>query len=243
MNVVVDLGLRPPEEALATDEAILRAVACGNAPPTLRLWRNRRCVVVGRSQDPEREAETAACNTFGVPVLRRCSGGGAVYHHPGNLNFSLYLSLNGFWGGVRESQAWLAGRLAEALRRRWGLPAAPRQGAVFVRGRKISGSAQLRRRALLHHGTLLLWEDELDMRRLLRALRPGYSPGPVPSKAASTSDLSSLLGFRVGVEEGVEVLASAYRDVTSPVGEGGVQREPALSDRETGLLLHGPHSH
>ncbi len=156
-----------------------------------------------------------------------------MYHHPGNLNFSLYLPLQGAWTDVRRSQALLSGRLAHALRARWGLAARERDGGVFVDGQKVSGSAQLRRRALLHHGTLLIWEDELDMRLLLRAMRPGYCPGPVPSRPAPTADLSTLVGSPVAMGEGREVLVSAYGELRIRC----TRQEWTLSDKWTGSPL------
>jgi len=95
VRVLLDLGFRDPRENLALEEAILRAVGEGEQPPTLRIWRNPRCVVIGRGQRPEEEADLAACERLRIPVLKRPSGGGAVYHHPGNLNFSLFLPLSG----------------------------------------------------------------------------------------------------------------------------------------------------
>ncbi len=225
MRVLLDLAFRPPAQQLALEQAVLSLVAEGDAPPSLRLWRNGRCVVVGRSQRVEDEADLPACHALNVPVLRRASGGGAVYHHPWNLNFSLYLPLTGRWTSVRGSQAELSGLLAEALVRRWGVEAGVHQGAVFVEGFKVSGSAQLRRRALLHHGTLLLRSDRLDMARLLKAMQPGYRPAAVASRPAPTADLSTVLGRLMMVEEGVELLLAAYRRL-------GVFRAQPLTLRE-----------
>lgn len=210
MRVLLDLEYRDPRLNLALDEAILREVARG-AGPTLRVWRNGRCVVVGRGQRIEDEADLVTCAHLGIPVLRRASGGGAVYHHPGNLNFSLFLPLAEPWTSVRESQIRITGLLASGLRERLGVEAEGREGAVFVREVKVSGSAQLRRRALLHHGTLLCWRDEVPMEDLLLAHRPGYAPQGVPSRPAVVGDLSSLTGREVAIEEGIRAILDAFR--------------------------------
>jgi len=75
-----------PVANLALEEALVRA-----APERalLRIWQNSTCVVVGRGQRVEREVDLAACRRDGVPVLRRSSGGGTVYHDLGNLNVTL----------------------------------------------------------------------------------------------------------------------------------------------------------
>src|SRR5690348_18296079 len=74
-----------PAENLAFDEALLRVAP---ASPVLWLWRNPVCVVVGRGQRIAREVRVGECERDGVPVLRRASGGGTVFHDPGNLNRS-----------------------------------------------------------------------------------------------------------------------------------------------------------
>ncbi len=211
MRVLLDLTYRDPRLNLALDEAILREVARGRVPPTLRVWRNPRCVVVGRGQRVEDEVDLGACSQLRIPALQRPSGGGAVYHHPGNLNFSLALPLVGPWTSVRLSQDRITALLAQALEERWGLPADAREGAVFVRELKVSGSAQLRRRALLHHGTLLLSPDEIAMGEVLLALRPGYRPRGVPSRPAPVGDLSSLTGREVTVNDGIRTVLDAFR--------------------------------
>jgi lipoate-protein ligase A len=174
-------------------------------------------VIVGRGQRIEDEADLAASRELGVPILQRASGGGTVYHHPGNLNFSLYLPLVGIWTSVQRSQDRITGLLAAELRRELEVEVEARDGAVFARGVKVSGSAQLRRRALLHHGTLLLSPDGIAMETVLLALRPGYSPRGVPSRPAVTSDLSSLTGREVTVEDGIKLIRSAFR----PLGDEG----------------------
>ena len=229
MRVLIDLAYRSPQENLALEEAILRAVGEGRQPPTLRVWRNPRCVVIGRGQRPEEEADLGRCARLRIPVVVRPSGGGAVYHHPGNLNFSLFLPLTGPWTSVRESQARLARLLAGELWRRFSLPAVVRDGGVFVEGRKVSGAAQLRRRALLHHGTLLLWSDEVPMEEVLLALRPGYSPTQVASRPAPVGDLSTLLGKKVELEEGVKAILAAYRPLGTYAAERLSLREWALA--------------
>ncbi|QAA77377.1 MAG: Lipoate-protein ligase A [Candidatus Bipolaricaulis sibiricus] len=230
MRILLDLPYRDPALNLALDEAILSAVACGNSPPTLRIWRNPRCVVVGRGQRIEDEADLTACKEFRIPVLQRSSGGGAVYHHPGNLNFSLCLPLVDPWTSVRESQDLITDHLAQTVRRRLGLPVDARDGAVFAGDRKISGSAQLRRRAVLHHGTLILAADVIPMDTLLLALRPGYSPRGVASRPAVVGDLGSLIGRAVPIEEGVRTILAAFR----PLGRAGMEtislHEWALAD-------------
>ena len=138
--------------------------------PSFRVWRNSDCVVLGRFLRAEDEVRLQEAERLGVPVFKRVSGGGAVFHDPGNLNYSLYLEegqLPAF--GVEASLRALSfpvTRLLDSL----GLPwewVAP--NSVYVAGRKVSGSAQARSRGrVLHHGTLLVDTDLEKMWRLLK---------------------------------------------------------------------------
>lgn len=230
MRTLLDLSFRDPLLNLALDEAILGAVARGESPPTLRVWRNPRCVIVGRGQRIEDEADLAACRRLRIPVLGRASGGGTVYHHPGNLNFSLFLPLVRPWASVRESSDRISGLLAGAIEKRLEVEADTRDGAVFVRKAKVSGSAQLRRRALLHHGTILFARDTIAMEEVLLAHHPGYSPQGTPSRPAVVGDLTSLTERVVTIEDAIRTVLDAFR----PLGYAGWDtislREWALAD-------------
>jgi lipoate-protein ligase A len=211
--VIIDFSLRDPAENLALEEAILWSYGADRVPPTLRIWRNPRCVVIGRGQNPEDEADLEFCRRYRIPVVRRPSGGGAVYHHPGNLNFSLFLPLDGPWQDVRRAHELVGELLAVALEERLGLRAEVGEGSLFVGGLKVSGMAQYRCRGLLYHGTLLLWDDRVPMKQVLLALRPGYSPSGVPSRPSPTGSLSEILSREVSLEEGVRLLLSAFKSL------------------------------
>ncbi len=134
-----------PAENLAFDEALLR-VAPGS--PVLWLWRNPVCVVVGRGQRIAREVRTEECARDGVPVLRRASGGGTVFHDPGNLNVTLVLP------GPADRPLEALGKVMSAAVDQLGL--VPRIGdrGLFVGTAKLCGFAVFRTKTgLLAHST------------------------------------------------------------------------------------------
>src|SRR5215470_10048282 len=146
--VVPDEPSTDPAANLALEEALVRAIP---PAPLLRVWQNEACVVVGRGQRLEREVNVAAAAAAGVPVLRRASGGGTVYHDLGNLNITMAVP-----GWVPGLAGDLAVMVAGALRRLGLTPSVTGRG-VFVGPVKVSGLAsQITRGATLAHATLLV---------------------------------------------------------------------------------------
>ena len=133
--------------------------------PILFLWRSAGAVVLGKNQNPWREINLSALRAEGLALARRCSGGGTVFHDAGNLNYVLALPRDSY------DQDDIFAQLVAAFHHA-GIPAArgPHHSLV-VHGCKFSGSAFcFRRRAALHHGTLLI---NADLARLARVLTGG----------------------------------------------------------------------
>ena len=180
---LLDLSFDTPAENLAMDEAILDAVESGHSPATLRFWECPvRFVVVGSAQTLNREVHEEQCAADSVPVLRRCTAGGCVLQGPGSLNYALTLPYGEFpeTQDLHQSYCFILHRMSDALAS-LGVPAR-HEGIcdLAVAGLKVSGNAQRRkRRAFLHHGTLLYRADYEGMARYLREPqdRPDYRGG------------------------------------------------------------------
>lgn len=140
---------------LAFEEYIFRTV---RETDVFLLWQNSPCVVAGSAQNLCREVRPTLLRKLGVPMLRRISGGGTVYHDLGNVNYSIITAQTGPTDYVKSLAP-----VVEALNR-IGVPARMRGVCDLAIGeRKISGSAQRSADGrLLHHGTLL-FETDLDM--------------------------------------------------------------------------------
>ena len=150
-----------PHYNLAVEEALLDLTenAC-----ILYLWQNQNTVVIGQNQNAWRECRTALLEEEGGRLARRLSGGGAVFHDVGNLNFTLLMPSEDY-----DLDRQFA--VIEGACRILGIPT-ERSGRndVLAMGRKFSGNAFYRgKHASYHHGTLLV---DVDMEKLGRYLSP-----------------------------------------------------------------------
>ena len=132
----------------------------------LILWQNGPSVIVGRHQNTQVEVRKAFLDNEGIPVVRRLTGGGAVYHDLGNINYTF---IKPDAGSAVDFMPFMR-PVAEALKRCGVAAEFNSRNDLAVNGRKISGSAQLRLSGVaLHHGTLLY---DVDMEKMVRALSP-----------------------------------------------------------------------
>lgn len=155
--VIENNKIDDPRMNLALEEYALRHLDLTHT--YLLLYINRPSVIVGRNQNPFQEINSEYIAERGISVVRRLSGGGAVYHDLGNLNYSFITRYDR--GDLNNFKKFTAPVIA-ALRR-MGVPAElnPRNDIV-ANGKKISGTAQYANgKGILTHGTLL-FDARLD---------------------------------------------------------------------------------
>ncbi len=160
---------------MAIDEALLELRSRNEVCDWLRLWRFcPSAVSIGYFQRVSRVVNVEEVEKLGIHLVRRFTGGGAVYHDQrGEVVYSVALEVRGELSDVAKSFEIVCGAIVEALRE-LGIEDVSFKplNDVVVKGRKISGSAQARRfgetRALLQHGTLLVSTDLSIMERVLK---------------------------------------------------------------------------
>lgn len=160
MMRLLDLTLPSQEENLALDEALLDDAEAADVPrECLRLWEPPSpMVVVGRSSHVGDEVREERCREFGIPVLRRSSGGTAIVTGPGCLMYAVVLSLEQrpALRGIDVAHCFVLETLAEVFRRRGLVVERSGTSDLTLDNRKFSGnSLRVRRSNLLYHGTLL----------------------------------------------------------------------------------------
>jgi len=165
---------RTPLMNMALDEVLVERVGSGERPPTLRVWGwSAPCVVLGRFQSVRNEVNEDAAARHGVEIVRRISGGGAMFIEPrGAITWSLYAPMSmtagmTFAESYRFFDAWVVDALRELGIDAWY---APLNDITSAAG-KIGGAAQARRGgAVLHHTTMAY---DMNVPLMLEILRIG----------------------------------------------------------------------
>ncbi|MDX1945009.1 MAG: lipoate--protein ligase family protein [Pirellulaceae bacterium] len=180
---LLDLTLPTPAENLALDEALLDAAETGQTGEILRFWEAPRpLVVLGRSSVAAAEVDLDRCQSLGIPVLRRASGGAAIVAGPGCLMYGVVLSYQRqpALRMLDQAHEFVLSRIALALRRLGHDVSRQGTSDLALAGRKFSGnSLRCKRDHLLYHGTLL-YDFPLDLiGQLLRTAprQPAYRAG------------------------------------------------------------------
>lgn len=155
---------------------------------TLLLWQNHNTVVIGRNQNVWRECRVGRLEQDGGFLARRRSGGGAVYHDLGNLNFS-FIARDADYNPARQFEV-----IIDAMGNLGIAATMCGRNDLLVDGRKFSGNAFLHTGGRnCHHGTILIDTDKLKMERYLNVSPDKLNYNGVPSIKARVANLCEFL--------------------------------------------------
>jgi len=188
-----------PLQHMALDQVLLEEVAAGRRAPTLRIWEwAAPAVVIGIFQSLKNEVDAEAAGRYGIQVVRRISGGGAMFIEPGNtITYSIYAPESLVAGmSFRDAYAYMDAFVLEALGelgiKAWYQPL----NDITSEGGKIGGAAQARRGgAVLHHVTMAYDIDAAKMLQVLRIGREKLSDKGIQSAAKRVDPLHSQTGL------------------------------------------------
>jgi lipoate-protein ligase A len=156
----------------------------------LLLYINRPAVIVGRNQQVEAEVDRSYCDLHGIEIIRRITGGGAVYHDYGNINYAFIVDRD-----LRQPMDMdFTSPVLSALSAAGVEATAGARKELLVDGRKISGTASLvTGRRILFHGTLL---HNTNLNHLSLALRgePARRGKHIASVPSDVMNLSEITG-------------------------------------------------
>jgi len=178
----LETGSTDPTYNLAFEEFVLRNRREGDY---LILWQNHNSVIIGRNQNALEEINREFVDAHGIQVVRRNTGGGAVYHDLGNLNYSF---ITDAMEGDTQSGNRFTATVVKALKA-LGLDAeSSGRNDILVNGKKVSGTAQHRiGNRILHHGTLL-FDSNGDM------ISGSLNPDPTKFQSKSIKSVRSRVG-------------------------------------------------
>ncbi len=219
MTFYLETGSTDPAWNLAFEEYILKNKHRGD---WLLLWQNRNAVIVGRNQNALEEINREFVTQHGISVVRRNTGGGAVYHDLGNLNYSF---ITDFVEGDTAAGNRFSAQVADALAK-LGLDATcSGRNDILVSGHKVSGTAQHRQgNRILHHGTLL-FDSNPDM------IAGSLNPDPTKFQSKSIKSVRSRVGnIRAFLPQDMD-LAGFWNYLKQALADGGLET-PAFFPQE-----------
>ena len=163
----IPLIVARPEVQMAIDEAVMIARIEEKVEDTVRLYVFKpSSITIGRFQSVEYDVDLEKCKQLEIPVVRRITGGGSVFHDQyGEITYSAVIGEDSYKGlkNVEESYRAIASPLVEALREVGLNGGFSGLNDIIANGKKISGSAQTRRKGvILQHGTFM-YATRLDI--------------------------------------------------------------------------------
>lgn len=203
-----------PYQNLATEKQLMDTTSPTGC--TLYLWQNQNTVVIGHNQNAWVECRTTLLEQEGGKLARRLSGGGAVFHDLGNLNFTFLVGKDNYDLDKQLSVIKKACALAGIAAERSG------RNDILAEGRKFSGNAFYNNKThAYHHGTLLVCAD---MDKLSRYLSPSKAKLESKGVASVRSRVVNLqeLSPELTIDTMAEYMTCAFEEVY------GFQAEPAV---------------
>lgn len=212
MRLIINKSLNPAFN-LALEEYLLTQTDFD----VIMLWRNSKAVIIGNNQNAFEEVNVDYVRDHNIAVIRRLSGGGAVFHDPGNINFTVIHALG---GEDFSNYAKFTAPICEFLHTLGVGAKLEGRNDLVIDGMKFSGNAQaVRNNRILHHGTILY---DADFGALAGSLKPRdakIAGKGIKSVRARVTNVASHLKDPMPPEEFFERLAGYFRGNAGDITE------------------------
>ena len=220
-----------PYYNMAFDEFCLESLPIDE--PVFYLWQNRPAVIVGYNQEVNTEVNLEYLKANDIALVRRVTGGGAVYHDLGNLNYTIV----GRSEDLERDYPEYASLMMKALQT-LGIPATlSGRNDILVKGKKISGFAKrVSRNRLMVHGTLMY---DVDLDKLTQVLNPSATKlqskgiASVRSRVANLREyLPETADIQAFSQRLEEILSCNYKDAEYKLSEDDLAHIQKLTDEK-----------
>ena len=189
---------------LAAEEYLLK----NSQSEYFMLWRCDSAVVVGKHQNALAEINYPYVKKNNINVARRLTGGGSVFHDPGNVNFTF------IQGGEKGKLVDFKRFITPILEMIQQLGIQAEQGMkneILLHGKKISGNAEhVFKSRILHHGTLLFSSQLTKLNEALKVIPGKYKDKAVQSNRSEVTNILQYLNRKMKVEEFMQILFSSF---------------------------------
>ncbi|WP_338470764.1 lipoate--protein ligase [Niallia sp. XMNu-256] len=224
MLFVDNKGINDPQINLAIEEYILTHLDINES--YLLFYINAPSIIIGRNQNTIEEINTEYVEKSNVIVVRRMSGGGAVYHDLGNLNYSFITKDEG--NSLQDNFKKFTKPVIDALQRLGANAQLMGRNDIEIDGKKVSGTAQFATGGRMYtHGTLMLQSDLDNVGKALRPKKEKIESKGVKSVRARVGNISDFINEPMTIEEFRQfILKSVFEQ------EGGEIKEYVLTDKD-----------
>ena len=229
---MVDSDLSEPAFTVAADEAIAKARSENKVPNTLHFYRrNVPTISLGYFQGIEKSLDMNFCRQNNIQIIRRVTGGSAVYTDPGHLIYGLAVDETILPKDKNKAFETVCSAIVLALKELGIAAEFKPPNDILVNGRKISGSAQMRRWGIvLQHGTLVLSNDNNMLSRALKMdLAKIEERGQQPETYVTS--IAEITGQEPNLEKIKSAIVKGFEAVFDIEFE-----ESGLTDYETELI-------
>ncbi|WP_130863946.1 lipoate--protein ligase [Bacilliculturomica massiliensis] len=189
----------------------------------IMLWRNDKTVVVGKNQNTAEEVDASYAERSGIAVVRRLSGGGAVFHDLGNVNYTV---IETFRDGLFSNYEYFTKPVCDYIRT-LGIDAElSGRNDLLIDGMKFCGNAQTKRgEKFMHHGCILFAADVADLSGVLTPGKLKIESKSVKSVRSRITNIASHLDRQMSAEDFFNGLYEYFLNTSPDVKEYVITEE------------------
>ena len=207
--LIIKRESQDPYFNLAAEEYLVKNIE----EPCFMLWQNKPSLIIGKHQNPLKEVDLQFAAKENIPIIRRISGGGSVYHDLGNINYSFidFGKADSLVNFAKYSQPILRVLLSLGVEAKL-----EGKNDLNIQGRKFSGNAShVYHNKVLHHGTLLYSSDLLILEQSLSINKTNIIDKAIRSNRSEVCNIIDYLEPKLPIEAFKEKIIETIKSLFS----------------------------